>query len=401
MWEMLVGRRLFVGGDTRSLLAQVLFSPIPRPRQQRADVPRDLDRICMKLLERELPARYPSGEEVVEDLLRCEDAPRGGSKELVTLLAQRFGSEVPQRSSKRLAARPPSGIELAMATPLRFKPVAPGQSLPSGPSGSHSVPSTQLGHAAAEGYMSGCQGGMGAPGSMASPMGFGAEPAAAGAMPSAMGIGPGSYGAQGSYGAPGSVDQMMSASTRTLPPSPRSTGPIHPPRRGVSAVAIMASIVGGLIVAGVVLGVVLSQRGGTSAQDARPSDAGLVAMGGRTAGGGAPTTVDAGGLAPPTPDASTAVSPQPAEPDAGIGGKTSEEKPENAPVHKRGKGKLTITSEHTPYEVFNKGKSLGGTPLTAKELAAGTYRLKFVSGDGDAMYRTVKIDAGKESKLAL
>jgi serine/threonine protein kinase len=60
-WEMLVGRRLFVGGDTRSLLAQVLFSPIPRPRQQRADVPKDLDRICMKMLERELSARYATG----------------------------------------------------------------------------------------------------------------------------------------------------------------------------------------------------------------------------------------------------------------------------------------------------------------------------------------------------
>jgi eukaryotic-like serine/threonine-protein kinase len=395
MWEMLVGRRLFVGGDTRSLLAQVLFSPIPRPRQQRADVPRDLDRICMKLLERELPARYTSGEEVVEDLLRCEDAPRGGSKELVTLLAQRFGAEVPQRSSKRLAARAPSNLESAMVTPLPFKPVAPGQP-------SQGVPSTQLGHGASAGPLGGSHG---IPGSMGGPV--------AGAMPSAMGMAPGSYGAEGPYGAPGSVDQMMSAHTRTLPPSGPSTATApaasigHPPRRGISTGAIIAAVVGGLVVAGAVLGVVLSEKsgGGTNAVDA-----GFVATGtgsGSTAtGGGAPKAADAGMIAtqppgpPPGPDGGAAVAPL--QPDAGgTGGAGGDEKPDTSPSRKRGKGKLTITSQNIPYEVFAKGKSLGGTPIKDKELEAGTYRLRFVSGDGDEMYRTVKIEAGKESKLSL
>ena len=32
LWELLCGRRLFVGEDTRSTLAAVLFGQIPRPR---------------------------------------------------------------------------------------------------------------------------------------------------------------------------------------------------------------------------------------------------------------------------------------------------------------------------------------------------------------------------------
>jgi serine/threonine-protein kinase len=39
LWEMLCGRRLFVGEDTRATLAAVLFGQIPRPRSMRSDVP--------------------------------------------------------------------------------------------------------------------------------------------------------------------------------------------------------------------------------------------------------------------------------------------------------------------------------------------------------------------------
>jgi len=40
LWEMLVGQRLFIGQDTRTTLAQVLFGQIPWPRTVRPDVPR-------------------------------------------------------------------------------------------------------------------------------------------------------------------------------------------------------------------------------------------------------------------------------------------------------------------------------------------------------------------------
>ena len=101
LWEMLVGRRLFIGGDTRATLAQVLFAQIPKPRGQRPDVPKDLERVCMKLLERAANDRYRHAEDAIADLMKCSSAPKAGRDELVALLAQRFPSEAPVRFSQR------------------------------------------------------------------------------------------------------------------------------------------------------------------------------------------------------------------------------------------------------------------------------------------------------------
>jgi len=99
LWEMLIGRRLFVGEDTRSTLAAVLFGQIPRPRSLRGDVPKDLERVTMKLLERDLPARYATAEHAVADLLECADAPKAGREVLIQALAERFPGEAPVRQS--------------------------------------------------------------------------------------------------------------------------------------------------------------------------------------------------------------------------------------------------------------------------------------------------------------
>jgi serine/threonine protein kinase len=99
LWEMAVGQRLFVAEDTRATLAAVLFGQIPRPRTVRPDVPRDLERVVMKLLERDLAARYATAEEAIADLMACEDAPRGGREELIGVLAERFPDEAPVRQS--------------------------------------------------------------------------------------------------------------------------------------------------------------------------------------------------------------------------------------------------------------------------------------------------------------
>jgi len=111
LWEMLVGRRLFVGEDTRATLAAVLFGQIPRPRSMRTDLPKDLERVVMKLLERDLPARYASAELAVQDLLDCADAPRAGRELLIKTLAERFPQEAPVRQSK---LRTPAGLPVHM-----------------------------------------------------------------------------------------------------------------------------------------------------------------------------------------------------------------------------------------------------------------------------------------------
>ncbi len=99
LWEMVVGRRLFVGEDTRATVAAVLFGAIPRPRSLRAEVSRDLERIVMKLLARELPTRYATAEAAIDDLLACAEAPRAGREGLIRLLAERFPGEARLRQS--------------------------------------------------------------------------------------------------------------------------------------------------------------------------------------------------------------------------------------------------------------------------------------------------------------
>jgi serine/threonine-protein kinase len=128
LWEMLVGRRLFAAEDTRATLAAVLFGKIPRPRSHRPDVPRDLERVTMKLLDRDLPARYAAAEPAIADLMNCADAPRAGREAVMAVLAERFPDHAPVRHS---AARTRSGVP---PTPV------PGPAAPSAPSTLTGVP---------------------------------------------------------------------------------------------------------------------------------------------------------------------------------------------------------------------------------------------------------------------
>ncbi len=112
LWEMLIGRRLFIGEDTRSTLATVLFGQVPRPRSLRGEVPKDLERVTMKLLERDLPARYATAELAVADLLECENAPKNGRELLTQMLTERFPDLAPVRQSV-LRARERSGPKFA------------------------------------------------------------------------------------------------------------------------------------------------------------------------------------------------------------------------------------------------------------------------------------------------
>ncbi len=131
LWEMLVGQQLFTGPDPRAILTALLFHPIPRPRAVRPDVPRDLDRITMKLLERDLPARYATAEAAIADLMNCADAPRAGREALTAVLAERFPGDAPvRRNSARALSRgdaptPPGPIPTGTPT-LTGAPAGPG-----------------------------------------------------------------------------------------------------------------------------------------------------------------------------------------------------------------------------------------------------------------------------------
>ena len=70
LYQLLTGRPPFHAETRLATLSQLLDSdPVP-PRHRDRDVPRDLDAVCMKCLERDPARRYPSARELGEELNR-------------------------------------------------------------------------------------------------------------------------------------------------------------------------------------------------------------------------------------------------------------------------------------------------------------------------------------------
>ncbi|MHC5039731.1 MAG: serine/threonine-protein kinase [Planctomycetota bacterium] len=70
LFEMLVRRPPFEGESAGNVIRKVILEDPPSPRRLLAAVPRDLDTICLKCLEKEPERRYPSATALKEDLER-------------------------------------------------------------------------------------------------------------------------------------------------------------------------------------------------------------------------------------------------------------------------------------------------------------------------------------------
>jgi hypothetical protein len=114
LYRLLTGRLPFAdAGSLTTLLAQIAAAEPPRPRALNRAVPRDLEAVCLKCLEKAPADRFPSAEAFAEELRRfLEDEPL------------RFRPPGPWRRLRRWVRRKPAAAGLAASLGLLLAAVA-------------------------------------------------------------------------------------------------------------------------------------------------------------------------------------------------------------------------------------------------------------------------------------
>ena len=113
LYEMLTGEPPFASNPALTL-RQVLQDDVPLPTRVRPSVPRDVEAICLKCLEKDVVDRYSSAEALADDLRRfSEHRP---------ILARRIGT--PRRTLKWVKRRPQvAAFMLIIAAILVARPI--------------------------------------------------------------------------------------------------------------------------------------------------------------------------------------------------------------------------------------------------------------------------------------
>src|SRR5262249_59514066 len=118
VYELLTLHPAFDGSTREEIIQQVSHGVPARPRKVNPDVPRDLETIVLKAIERDPAARYQSAGEMAEDLRKfLEDRP---------IRARRCG---PIERSWRWARRNPAIATLGASVVLLLAALAIGSTL--------------------------------------------------------------------------------------------------------------------------------------------------------------------------------------------------------------------------------------------------------------------------------
>jgi serine/threonine-protein kinase len=88
--ETLSGRRLFKGQNEPQTLQHVIALPIDPPSRLNPQVPAELDRICLRALNRDRERRYSSGEELALELDELVHSLRWGPERLASIMRALF-----------------------------------------------------------------------------------------------------------------------------------------------------------------------------------------------------------------------------------------------------------------------------------------------------------------------
>jgi serine/threonine-protein kinase len=81
LWEMICGARLFDRATLVATANSVLCEPIPSPRARSPGLPRDVEQVTMRLLERDRSRRHATAGAAVEAVLACAAYPKNGAAE--------------------------------------------------------------------------------------------------------------------------------------------------------------------------------------------------------------------------------------------------------------------------------------------------------------------------------
>lgn len=83
LYEAATGRRAFPGDTPAAVFAALLNDPAPAPSQVRPDLPKELDRILARCLEREPELRYQTASDLAADLRRLKRDLEGGPRSMI------------------------------------------------------------------------------------------------------------------------------------------------------------------------------------------------------------------------------------------------------------------------------------------------------------------------------
>lgn len=103
--ELLTGQRLFYRGNPGQEMAAVYEGEIPLPSAVNRRVPKALDTVVMRMLERKLDKRYQTGFELIRDLSLAAGSTAWPKERCAELVKERFANR--QRDIEKLVSRIP------------------------------------------------------------------------------------------------------------------------------------------------------------------------------------------------------------------------------------------------------------------------------------------------------